>query len=204
MFTSKDLKGWEERIIFKHPQGKPFCNTSLCKADGRFVMSYEQNENGFHAQFLESKDLFHWTMLAEDQRHNLGRYNAPHCLRWHGGWFYLFYLEANRPHGYEQYITRSRDLRRWETSPWNPVLAASAEDRLVLNQQLTEAERAEVTKAQDSNNSDIDFCEFKGRLIINYSWGNQQGVEFLGEAEYQGTLPQFLTGWFPEGTSVNP
>ena len=197
-FTSKDLTNWSERIIFKHPQGKTFCNTSLCRADGRFVMSYEQNENGFHAQFLESKDLVNWTMLPDEQRHNLGRYNAPHCLRWNQGWFYLFYLEAGKPHGYEQYVTRSRDLIHWGSSPLNPVLAASPEDRLVLNPKLTEAEREKVAKAQDINNSDIDFCEYKGRLIINYSWGNQQGTEFLAEAEFSGTLEQFLTGWFPK------
>ena len=199
-FTSKDLTNWSERVIFQHPQGKPFCNTSLCKADGRYVMSYEQNENGFHAQFLESKDLLTWTMLPEEQRHNLGRYNAPHCLRWHQGWFYLFYLEAGTPHGYEQYVTRSRDLIHWEPSPLNPVLAASPEDAILLNQNLTAAEREKVTKAQDINNSDIDFCEYKGRLIINYSWGNQQGVEFLAEAEFGGTLERFLTGWFPVET----
>lgn len=198
LFTSKDLTNWSERVIFKHPQGKTFCNTSLCRADGRFVMSYEQNENGFHAQFLESKDWVTWTMLPDEQRHNLGRYNAPHCLRWNQGWFYLFYLEANKPHGYEQYVTRSRDLTHWEPSPLNPVLAASPGDRLVLNPKLTAAEREKVAKAQDVNNSDIDFCEYQGRLIINYSWGNQQGTEFLAEAEFNGTLEQFLVGWFPE------
>lgn len=48
------------------------------------------------------------------------------------------------------------------------------------------------------NNSDIDFCQYKGRLIINYSWGNQQGTEFLAEAVYDGTVEQFLSGWFPQ------
>ncbi|MCP4450012.1 MAG: hypothetical protein GY809_01005, partial [Planctomycetes bacterium] len=43
---------------------------------------------------------------------------------------------------------------------------------------------------------DIDFCEFNGRLIINYSWGNQGGTEFIAEAEYDGTSAQFLEGWF--------
>jgi alpha-L-fucosidase len=201
MFTSKDLKKWDERVIFKHPQGKTFCNTSLCMADGRFVMSYEQNEQGFHAQFLESKDLLNWTMLPDEQKHNLGRYNAPHCLRWNLGWFYLFYLEAGKPHGYEQYVTRSRDLIHWEPSRLNPVLAASPEDRIILNQKLSEAERGKVAKAADINNSDIDFCEFQGKLVINYSWGNQGGTEFLAEAEFNGTLEQFLTGWFPQDKS---
>ena len=191
------LVHWDERVIFKHPAGKAFCNTSLCKADGRYVMSLEQNEGGFHAQFLESRDLLNWTLLPEKQKHNLGRYNAPHCLRWHDGWFYLFYLEAGKPHGYEQYVTRSRDLIHWNPSPLNPVLAASPEDRIILNPQLTEAQRAKVAKAEDMNNSDIDFCEYKGKLVINYSWGNQQGTEFLAEAEFHGTLAEFLTRWFP-------
>jgi alpha-L-fucosidase len=204
LFTSKDLRNWDERTIFRHPQGKAFCNTSVCKADGRYVMSYEQNEHGFHAQFLESKDLLHWTMLPAEQRHDLGRYNAPHCLRWHQGWCYLFYLEANRPHGYEQYVTRSRDLIHWEPSSLNPVLAASPEDRRIANPRLTDAERAKVATAQDINNSDIDFCDYCGRLIINYSWGNQQGVEFLAEAEFNGTTAQFLEGWFPQDTGRSP
>jgi len=61
-----------------------------------------------------------------------------------------------------------------------------------LNKEL----RNQIIKAENINNSDIDFCEFNGRLIINYSWGNQHGKEFLAEAVYEGTLKQFLKGWF--------
>lgn len=197
MFVSKDLKTWDERAIFKHPQGKPFCNTTLCKADDRYVMSYEQNEGGFHAQFLESKDLINWSMLPNEQRHQLGRYCAPHCLRFHDGWFYLFYLESGKPHGYEQYITRSRDLIHWTPSPLNPVLAASPEDKRVLNAALTETERTRIAKAADINNSDIDFTDFGGKLVISYSWGNQNGTEFIAEAEYDGSTAEFLEGFFP-------
>ncbi len=49
----------------------------------------------------------------------------------------------------------------------------------------------------DLNNSDMDLCEFRGKTIITYSWGNQQGTEFLGEAVYDGTLASFLKGFFP-------
>ena len=49
------------------------------------------------------------------------------------------------------------------------------------------------------NNSDMDFCEYEGRVIINYSWGNQRGVEHLAEATYDGTVSQFLLGWYAEG-----
>jgi hypothetical protein len=43
----------------------------------------------------------------------------------------------------------------------------------------------------------MDFCEFRGRTVITYSWGNQQGTEFLAEAVYDGPLESFLMGFFP-------
>ena len=53
----------------------------------------------------------------------------------------------------------------------------------------------------DSNNSDIDFCEYHGRLIINYRWGTQGGPghEYIAEAEFAGSEATFLTAWFPAG-----
>ena len=198
MFTSKDLKNWTECPSF-NKSGMGICNTSLCKTGDGYVMSIEQTSpGGFPARFIESKDLVNWNLMPEEYRHALGRYNAAHCLRWHDGWFYLFYLEAGKPHGYEQYVTRSRELIRWETSQLNPVLTASPDDKLILNPLLTEQDRADIAKNDDSNNSDIDFCEYEGRLIISYSWGNQQGAEHLAEAVYDGTVSQFLSGWFPD------
>ena len=44
------------------------CNTSVCKAGDRYVMSIEVNSNSkvnngsFACRFLESKDLIHWTL----------------------------------------------------------------------------------------------------------------------------------------------
>jgi len=35
-------------------------------------------------------------------------------------------------------------------------------------------------------------------LIINYSWGNQRGTEFLAQAFYNGTLKEFLSAWFED------
>ncbi len=124
------------------------------------------------------------------------RYTAPHCLRYHDGYYYNFYLEALDT-GYEQYVVRSRNLINWETSPLNPVLRASEDDRRIANPDLQPGQRDRIKKAKNINNSDIDFCQFEGRLIINYSWGNQQGIEHLAEAEFDGTLADFLIGWFP-------
>ena len=44
---------------------------------------------------------------------------------------------------------------------------------------LTPEQRERIRGATNLNNSDIDFCEYQGRLVITYSWGNQQGIEHL-------------------------
>ncbi len=36
-------------------------------------------------------------------------------------------------------------------------------------------------------------------VVIDYSWGNEQGIEFHAEAVYHGTLANFLRAWFPQG-----
>lgn len=96
-----------------------------------------------------------------------------------------------------------KDLVDWDSSSLNPVLLASDEDKQVLNPKLTLEQRERVRTARNVNNSDIDFCEFQGELVINYSWGNQRGVEHLAEARYEGTLEKFLTGWYPSTEESN-
>jgi alpha-L-fucosidase len=200
MFTSRDLKNWDSRTALDLP-GYGICNTSLCKADDRYVMMFEihlpKEETGvaFTARFATSKDLEHWKVTPPECNYAKDRYTAPHCLRYLDGWFYDFYLEARN--GYEQCVVRSKDFIHWELSPLNPVLRASDEDRGIANPKLTKEERGRIATAQNLNNSDIDLCEYRGKLVINYSWGNQQGVEHLAEAVYDGTLEEFLRGWFP-------
>lgn len=202
MFTSTDLTNWLDKTIFSNPD-YAINNTSLTKVGDGYAMSIEVNwfskdpPQSFAARFLESSDLETWTLTPDDRRHGFDRYSAPHCLRWANGWYYLFYLEYGKPTGYEQYVTRSRDLINWEYSPLNPVLSASPADKNIYNMNLTGQESINITTAIDINNSDIDFTFFNNLLIINYSWGDQFGTEFLAEAEYYGTEVEFLERWFP-------
>jgi hypothetical protein len=201
IFSSSDLENWNHRLAFKLP-GFGIFNTSLTKADNKFVLMFEigrpEEEAGerFTARFATSDDLRKWSITSPDHNYSKDRYTAPHCLRYFDGYYYDFYLEVHD--GYEMRVVRSKDLVKWESSPLNPVLKASSDDKIPANKDLTEAMRNKITGAVDCNNSDIDFCEHNGRLIINYSWGNQQGVEFLAEGSYNGTTEQFLKGWFPE------
>lgn len=201
IFSSADLENWDHRLAFKLTNFGIF-NTSLARAEKQFVLMFEigrpEEEAGkpFTARFAVSDDLWRWEILSSDYNYAKDRYTAPHCLRYLDGYYYDFYLEAHD--GYEMRVVRSKDLVNWESSPLNPVLKASTEDKIIANKSLPEEMCQKIAGAVNCNNSDIDFCEFKGRLIINYAWGNQMGTEFLAEASYEGTTEQFLRGWFPE------
>lgn len=201
IFASRDLRKWESRPVLNDKKYGVF-NTSITKAEDEFVLAFEIDKpreeagNPFTIRFAKSRDLREWKVTPPECNFTKERYSAAPCLRWDNGWFYLFYLEAHQ--GYEVRIVRSRDLITWQASPLNPVLKAGPEDKQVAKKDLTPEHRAKIAKAKNLNNSDIDFCEWQGRLLMNYSWGNQQGVEFLAEAVYDGTLSQFLAGWFPE------
>jgi hypothetical protein len=201
MFASRDLLTWDSWTALDLP-GWGFFNTSIAKAAGRYVMSLEINKpreeagRPFTARFAVSQDLHTWELTPPECVFAKDRFTSPHCLRYLDGWYYNFYVEAIN--GYETYVVRSKDLVHWESSPLNPVLAASPEDRKIANPRLTEAQRKRVSTAVNINASDIDFCEFKGQLRITYCWGNQRGIEHLGEAVYKGSEASFLKGWFPE------
>jgi hypothetical protein len=200
LFVSRDLKTWGRRTVIDDRRYGIF-NTSLWKAGDEYVLAFEidrpPGEAGvpFTIRFAKSRDLRAWTVTPPECNFTKERYSAAPCLRWSEGWFYLFYLEAHD--GYETRLVRSRDLVHWMPSPLNPVLRASTEDQQIANPKLPAAQREKIALAKNINNSDLDFCEWHGHLVINYSWGNQQGTEFLAEAAYDGTQEEFLRGWFP-------
>jgi hypothetical protein len=201
-FRSENLEAWEEHPALELP-GWGLFNTSVCKAGDRYVMAIEVGKPPevvgvpFTTRFAESKDLEHWTLLPEDRVFTKERYSACPSIRFLDGLFYMTYLETRPGPRYETDIVRSKDLIRWETSPLNPVLVASEQDKQVANPRLTDEQRTKIAGALDRNNSDVDFCEFRGKTILIYSWGNQQGTEFLAEAVHDGTLESFLKGFFP-------
>lgn len=203
-FTSKDLINWEAKTIFSD-KDYGICNTSVCKAGDRYLMTIEVNahskvNNGtFACRFLESKDLINWTLTPPECRHGFDRgLCSPHLIRYDNGWHYLFSTIHAGKMGYVLIVNRSRDLIKWESSPFNPIMWGEDADKVIFNQKLTPEQREKVAKANDIDNSDIDFIDFNGKLVINYCWGNQVGKEFIAEAEYAGTASQYLRAWFPE------
>ncbi|MBU0606243.1 MAG: hypothetical protein KKI08_00100 [Armatimonadetes bacterium] len=202
LFVSEDMESWETRPALNLP-GWGIFNTSLCRAEDDYVLMFEVGKPPevagvpFTARFATSRDLRTWSLTPPECTYSKDRYTAPHALRYWDGFYYNFYLEALPGPEYDQRVVRSRDLITWEASPLNPVLAASEDDKIIASDRLTAAERERIAGALDINNSDLDFCEFEGRTIINYSWGNQQGREFLAEAVYDGPEAEFLRAYFP-------
>ncbi|MBU7004304.1 MAG: hypothetical protein HXS50_01960, partial [Theionarchaea archaeon] len=109
----------------------------------------------------------------------------------------MIYLEERPGPTYEPHIVRSTDLGEWESSPLNPVMRHSDDDKKIANPGFTPDQRELISEAVNINNSDVDLCEHRGRTVINYSWGNQHGTEFLAEAVFEGGLGDFFAGFFP-------
>ncbi len=202
VFWSKDLKSWKNQTALQVDKAKIF-NTSVCRDPQGYVMAIEFGEpqelvgNGFTNLFARSKDLLTWTLCPPEYVYTKERYSACPALRFLDGYYYMVYLEAYPDTHYFPHMVRSKDLKTWESSPFNPIMQPGPEDKAIYNPKLTEEERQHIAGAKNINNSDVDFCEYQGKTILYYSWGNQQGIEFLAEAYYGGPQDQFLKAYFP-------
>ena len=201
LFRSVDLERWESQPALKLP-GCTIFNTSVCRGPDRYVMAVEIGEPPevvgvpFTMVFAESPDLVTWRQLPKECVFTKDRYSACPALRYVNGYYYMVYLEAAPGPTYFPGIVRSRDLVDWGDGTIRSVMEFSPEDKLIANPALTDEQRRRIASAVDINNSDVDLCEFAGKVVIYYSWGNQQGNEFLAEAEYEGTLQDFVEGFF--------
>lgn len=199
IFRTTDLKNWELWGELKLPDNHCF-NANICRMGDTYTMLIECAEPvQFNFRFAQSADLKTWSLLSEEHIFQKDRYSGGPAIYTlpDDPYYYVLYLEANPGPNYTNCIARSRDLIDWEYSPVNPVLMFDpAEDKKTANPYLTAEELGRIRRAWDINNSDMECCEFLGRTIIYYSWGCQQGIEFLAEACYEGTMKEFLTGFF--------
>jgi hypothetical protein len=204
VFWSKDLENWSDKPALVLKDWGIF-NTSVCKGkDGKFIMAFEigrpPEETGvaFTNRFAESDDLLNWRLTPSECVYSKERYTACPAIRFFAPYYYMIYLEARPGPTYEPHIVRSKDLIHWESSPFNPMMQFSDEDKIFNNTSLSSELQKRIKEAANLNNSDVDLCEFNGKVIIYYSWGNQQGIEHLAEAVYEGTLEDFLNAYFPK------
>ncbi len=178
-FSSKDLNQWETAVAIPQEDEHLF-NSSVCKGPDGYVMAYESNDPvypAFTTKFATSPDLNTWTKLPE-ATFGTNRYTACPFISHVNGYYYVLYLERRAPRWYfETYITRSKDLKTWELSGSNPVLAPAA-------------------LAEGINVSDPDLIEHEGKTRLYYAAGDQRTWMNIKWAEYEGGIARFFEGWY--------
>ena len=111
--------------------------------------------------------------------------------------FYLTYVNEfpeAAPNGhscsYDTRITRSKDLFHWQDAPM---------DRPVLRPDFThEIDPVNHPGIFERNASDAEFLEKNGKVYVYWNGGNQWGVSDSQTAEFDGSLKEFFTLFFPE------
>jgi len=204
LFVSDNLKDWSKHEVF-HDDSWTMYNTSICKGPDGYIMAVEigrpveiAGEKPYTIVFMKSKDLYNWELLDTGRHIYLkDRYAACPVIRYVGDYYYMIYLELFAVYNAMPCIVRTKDLEDWELAPLNPVMFYDENDRLVAHpERFSEDELRLIERALDTNNSDVDLCEYNGKTVITYSWGDQLGHEFLAYAEYDGTMQEFFESFF--------
>ena len=149
--------------------------------------------------FATSPDLKTWTHL-DPERCSLTkeRYQGGPWLRYSEGWYYAFAVEVLPCRIFTNHIFRTKDFETWYAGHYNPVLMPSNEDKLISPHacDIDEATQKRIETAYNINNSDIDMCDWNGKVYINYLCGNQYNFYWMCEVEAEGTVADFLKSYF--------
>lgn len=203
LFESRDLRSWSCRELLKNP-GWRYFNTSLTRGDDGYVLCVEASEPKeqvgvqFTAFFAVSDDMVHWTWMDYDRGYPKHRYLGGPWLRYSRGYYYLIAVTELPGWRYTNYITRTKDFDTWEIGYYNPILMPDEEDRKLSAYAygFTEEFLGQMRCGFISSNSDIDMCDWNGKTLITYNVGNQLGYGYLAEAEYDGSVDDFLESYF--------
>lgn len=184
-FSSSDLKNWQQDIAIAPERGEHLFNSSVCKDDKGYIMAYESDKPvQFCYKFARSADLLHWKKIEglafTGQKKE---YAACPVIRYFAPWYYVIYLHAPVPghNGWISYMARSKDLKTWDLSPFNPVLEAG--------------------KGEGKNNSDVDLIEVDGKTYLFYATGDQETWGTVRIALFDGDMKMFFGSCFPAGTT---
>lgn len=182
-FYSKDLKSWQKDVAILPQGGEHLFNSSVCKDDRGYLMAYESDRPvQFCYKFARSADLKHWEKIEglafTGQKKE---YAACPVIRYVAPWYYVIYLHAPLPghNGWISYMSRSKDLKDWELSPFNPILEAG--------------------RGEGKNNSDVDLIEVDGKTYLFYATGDQETWGTVRVALFDGDMKKFFESYFPRG-----
>ena len=61
---------------------------------------------------------------------------------------------------------------------------------------FTEKQIRDMAIHMNINNSDVDVCEYEGRVYLVFATGNQLTESYYAEAVFDGTMKEFLEAYF--------
>ncbi len=204
IFESDDLVNWTSRVLLHNP-GWRYYNTALTKGPDGYVLLMEAGEPSeyvgkypFTFFFAKSEDMINWSLLDYSKCFSESRYMGGPWMRYSDGWYYVISVTELPCNRYTNYIYRTRDFSEWFVGLYNPILMPDEADRLISSSavDIDDDIVSDLATAFISSNSDIDMCDFEGKTYINYTVGNQLGFYLMAEAEYDGTVDEFLKANF--------
>ncbi len=204
IYSSKDLIHWDNRELFTNP-GWRYYNTALTKGPDGYVLMIEFDQPKEYAgaypftfTFATSPDMKEWTHLDPKLAYPLDRYAGGPWLRYSDGFYYAIMVTMLPGRIFTNYLVRSKDLKNWQTAYYNPMQMPSEEDHILSPRaaDITPEFFEEVQNCFNINNSDIDMCDYNGKVYINYTCGNQLGMYYMCEAEVEGTVAEYLASFF--------
>jgi hypothetical protein len=178
MTSSTDLKAWTESVeIFTAPSGIPIFNTSITGGPFGFVLAYETADVAryrFTTHFALSTDLLSWTPI--------GSMLDGECptVRYVDGWYLITYLRCFGSYC-ATFVARTKDFVDLDLSD---ICMLSPLD-------------ASMGGSEGSNNSDVDFVEWNGSVVITYADGNQKDWADVKIALYRGSLERLMAEFWP-------
>ncbi len=187
MFKSSDLVTWDSSRVIEQDPSEHLFNSTVCKGPDGFVMAYETNDPkwpAFTIKFAKSDDLMQWKKVP-DAVFGKTRYTACPCIRYANGSYYMMYLERRTPRWFfETYLARSKDLKNWELSAANPVLAPDEIDDGI-------------------NASDPDIVDFGGKTRLYYAVGDQRTWMNIKCGEFSGSMAELFDSCFKNGAILD-
>ena len=205
IYESSDLINWTNDVLFENP-GWVYYNTALTKGPDGYVVLMEASEpkeyvgdHPFTLFFAKSPDLKSWSFVDYELGFSKERYMGGPWMRYSEGWYYVIAVTELPCKHYTNYIYRTKDFRDWYVGYYNPILMPDNDDRKISKNaaDIDVGLLEKITKTGFIiNNSDVDMCDFDGKVYINYLRGNQLGFYYMAEAEYNGSVAEFLKSYF--------
>ncbi len=205
IYESKDLVHWSNRVLFKNP-GWVYYNTALTKGPDGYVILMEASAPEkyvgvkFTFFFASSPDLKEWThMDYHECCFSKDHYNGGPWMRYVDGWYYVISVMELPYLHYVSYIFRTKDFKDWHVGYYNPIMMPDNNDKIIspraadLSDELIEKITGD---GFNINSSDLDMCDYNGKVYMNYLCGNQLGFYYMCEAEVEGTVADFLKSYF--------